>query len=141
MKLDVQNSGRPIIRLHDFNRDDLQRLRGSLEGLANGTKSSVRLDEETYVESIEGCRFVLRVGNSNEGIERTVDPNLFGWVSQRSTWEPYACTLTPEGWSRVLSGVDLLLHLRFLCSEYVWLHKQWDGHGTVAWLLSPSGEW
>jgi hypothetical protein len=141
MKLDVQNPGRPIIRLHDFDHDELQRLRASVEGLAAGTRASVSLHEEAYVQPLEGCRFTLRVGEADQGIERAVEPNLFGWVREPSTWEPYACTLTRDGWSRVASGVDLLLHLRFLCSEYVWLHKQWNDHGTVAWLLSPDGEW
>jgi hypothetical protein len=141
MKLDVQQGTRPIIRLHDFDHAELQQLRNSISRLTTCSLACVRLHEQSFVQPLDGCRFSLLTGFSNLGIQPTIEPNLFGWVAEPHAWLPFACILTPVGWSRVLHGVDLLLQLHFLCSVYVWLHKQWDGHGSIAWLLSPDGEW
>jgi len=141
MKLDVQQTGRPILRLHDFDQAELRCLRGDLDRLSNRERSEVALHDEPYVQSAGGCRLTLRVGAEDRGIEHSVDPNLFGWVSEPGTWDPYVCELTPSGWADVAQGVDLLLQLRFLCNEHVWLHKQWNSRGAVGWLLSPTGDW
>jgi hypothetical protein len=141
MQLDVQQTGCPILRLHDFDQEELRCLRVDLNQLSNRERLEVVLHNEPYVQSTGGCRLTLRVGTEDRGIEHSIDPNLFGWVNEPGTWDPYVCELTPSGWAHVAHGVDLLLQLRFLCNEHVWLHKQWDGRGAVAWLLSPTGDW
>jgi hypothetical protein len=109
--------------------------------LACAARAQVPLHQEPYVEPLDGCHLTLQVGDTNQGLLSESEPNLFGWVSQPGIWEPFTCTLSPQGWSRVGAGIDLLLHLRFLCSEYVWLHRQWTDHSDIAWLLSSDGEW
>jgi len=141
MKLDVQHANRATVRLHDFDQGDLRRFRSCVADLANLHRCVIALHDERFVSPGDGCRLTLRLGRLDRGIERSVEPNLFGWIHEPGAWDPYTCELTPQTWSQVTSGVDQLLRLRFLCSEYLWLHKQWEGHGSVAWLLSPNGEW
>lgn len=141
MKLDVYQANGTIIRLYDFTHQDLHQLRTDLLDLAHRWRSVIPLHEEPFVQPLGGCRLTLRLGGEDAGIHRAIEPNLFGWVAEHGTWDPYLCELTPQSWDRVSHGVELLLRLRFLCSEHVWLHKQWKCSGSLAWLLSPDGEW
>ena len=141
MQLDVQRSHGQVVRLHDFDHGDLQRLRELLSMLASAARPSVALHEAPFIRPMLGCRLLLQRGQENQGIQPATDPNLFGWATEPGTWDPFVCTLTLTGWNGVIAGVDLLLRLRFLCSEHVWLHRQWDGGSEVAWLLSPDGDW
>lgn len=141
MLLDLYRSSRPMIRLHNFDRSELECLRAGLASLSNTERTQLPLHEEPYVAPLAGCHFTLRVGLRDFGIQHSIEPNLFGWISEPGAWDPYVCELTPPTWGNVVRGVDLLLQLRFLCSEYVWLNRQWDPPGTVAWLLSATGEW
>ncbi|MGA1236121.1 MAG: hypothetical protein ACO34E_04580 [Limisphaerales bacterium] len=141
MKLDVQGSTRPILRLHDFDQPELVLLRQNICRLANRDCAILPLHQQPFVKPVGGCQLTLKASSRDHGIEHSIEPNLFGWTSQPGTWDPFVCELTPVTWGHVTNGIDLLLQLRFLCSEYVWLHKQWNSHGTAAWLLSPTGEW
>jgi len=141
MKLDVQHAGRPFLRLHDFDQEELRRFRERVAGLAAGVCQAVPLHEEPYIQPPNGCHLTLRVGAVDLGIEHTVVCRLSCGDATAEWPDSYVCELTREGWLRVGWGIDLLLPSRFLCGEYVWLHKQWEGHGAVAWLLSPTGEW
>ena len=141
MQLDVFQNSRPIIRLHSFDRAELSSLRSDLVTLCNLERDQITLHSEPFIEARRGCRFTLRVGSRDLGIQHLVEPNLFGWLTEPGTWDPYLCELTSPSWANVVRGVDLLLQLRFLSSEYVWLHRQWHPSGTVAWLLSPTSEW
>jgi hypothetical protein len=141
MRLDVECEFGLMLRLHDFDEMELRQLRELFNGLASGRRGWVALHAESFIQPVEGCRFILKVGEADYGICRVVEPNLFGWVAVSRLWEPFACELTRQAWRRVMAGADLLLEPWGLCGEHLWLHLQWGGTGGGRWLLSPDGEW
>lgn len=141
MKLDLCQEFGPVLRLRDFDHEDLTRFRDSLLDLSLGARSVLPLHELSFVEPQQGCRLTLKAGDTDEGLRRTVDPNLFGWVHEPGAWQPYDCVLSRSTWARLAANVEMLLHLRFLAGVYVWLHRQWHSQNDVHWLLSADGEW
>ena len=141
MKLDVEREFGLMLRLHDFDEMELRQLRELFNGLASGRCAYVALHEEPYIRAAEGCRMILKTGETDKGIGRVVEPNLFGWVAVSGLWEPFECELTRSAWCRVMAGADLLLEPWGLCGEHLWLHLQWGGSGLARGLLSPDGEW
>lgn len=141
MKLDIQDDFGAVIRLHDFNHADLQQLGEALGDLADGVRSVIPLHELRFVQPLAGCRMTLQAADRDEGIHPSVDPNLFGWLRERGSWQPYACLLSRPTWSRVAASVESLHHLRLLSGVYVWLHRHWESENEIHWLLSSDGTW
>lgn len=113
----------PLIRLYDFQPADVQRLDRIFDSLANGSRKELRLDQESFIEPIDGCRVRLRVGTCDAGIAQT-RPSEFD------------CILTPGGWSNV-AGLTEPFCAEVVPGTHQWLHKG----GKVSVLLSPDGSW
>ena len=119
MKLEFLPSGAracPLIRLYAFSRAEAQNLRELVKSLSNASRQSVSLDEEPWIESVEGCRLTLRLGNSDEGVRQS-GPSSFecilgssGWYNVEGLLDPF-CESEPAGfqWLTNTGNVSLLL--------------------------------
>ena len=125
MKLEFLASGAracPLIRLYAFNRAEAQKLRELVKSLSSASRQSVSLDEENWIEPVDGCRLVLRLGSRDEGTHE-VGPLSF------------ECLLNSSGWNNMEGLLD-----PFCESDPVGF--QWlTNTGKVSLLLSRNGNW
>ena len=126
MKMEFLASGSPdcpILRLFDFDRPQACRLREAVGELASGTVTAVDLDEVGLAEPVGGCRLVLKVGRTDQGVVRGGPTQFF-------------CVLTSEAWSNVEGLTEPF------CESADPRGLQWlDEHSDVSLLLSPTGRW
>src|SRR5689334_15877870 len=94
MKLEyLADASPPLVRLDEFNRAEVRQLRELVCSLVSGTRQSVSLQKEDWVQSIDGCCLDLRLGNRDRGIRKVPRLN-------------FECILTPHGWSNVEGLLD-----------------------------------
>lgn len=118
--LEAGSPGCPLIRLYDFNRAEAKSLRKLMKSLCDGSRESVSLSEEPWIESVKGCRLTLRLGNGGQGARQ----------SGASTFD---CVLTVANWDNVEGLLD-----PFCESEptgFQWLSSE----GKISLLLSCDG--
>jgi hypothetical protein len=111
----------PLVRLYQFRRTEVQRLRQTFEDLAAGRAEHVRLDKVTDVESIDGTQLTYSRGARDRGVIPS-GPNRFDVV------------LAPEGWQRCAGLAEPFCESN---SGYQWLYDL----GPVRLLLSHDGCW
>jgi|SRR5580700_894124 hypothetical protein len=125
MKLEFLANGAracPLIRLYEFNRAEAKNLRELVKSLSNASRQSISLEEEPWIESVEGCRLALRLGHRDEGVRE----------SGPSTFE---CVLNSGGWNNMEGLLD-----PFCKSDAVGF--QWlTTAGKISLLLSRVGTW
>jgi hypothetical protein len=125
MKLEFLEAGSPVcplIRLYDFNRAEAQSLRELVRSLRDGSRESVSLSEELWIESVKGCSLTLRLGDGEQGVRQS-GPSTFD------------CALAAVNWDNVEGLLDPFCEseptgFQWLCSE-----------GRVSLLLSRDGRW
>ena len=120
--LEVGSPDCPLIRLYDFNRAQAQSLRKLVKSLRDGSRESVPLSEEPWIESVRGCRLTLRLGDREKGVRQS-GPATFD------------CALTAANWDNVEGLLDPFCEseptgFQWLCSE-----------GKTSLLLSRDGRW
>ena len=124
MKIELLPTGAeecPLIRLFHFRRDEVEWLRQACRQLADGGPA-IALHEQPWVESVGGCRLVLRAAADDVGV--TVPPLTHDFV----------LTLSSEGWREVKVK---LRPFRSGTSGFNWLTDE----GDVRVLFSQSGQW
>ena len=113
----------PLIRLFQFETEDVIWLREMFDSLASGSQTFIPLHEQKGIEAVDGCRLDLRVGTRDMGIIQK-GPLTF------------ECTLTTEGWSEVASLAEPFCEAA-KPGTFQWLNDD----GDVSLLLSPDGLW
>jgi hypothetical protein len=113
----------PLIRLYDFQPSEAERLKELFDSLANGSRTSALLHEQTGIESVDACHLDLRLGTRDVGIAQK------GLLA-------FECTLTREGWSEVASLVE-----PFCAAAKAETHQWLTQDGKISLLISPSGRW
>ena len=113
----------PLIRLYDFDQEEVLRLKESFDHLADGSATSVLLHEQAGVEPIDRCQLILRTGKRDAGVVQ----------SGASTFE---CTLSPERWSDVAALAESIC-AAVRQNTYQWLNED----GEISLLLSRDGRW
>ena len=125
MKLDYLKDGSddcPLIRLYEFEGEELRRLRDCFEKLAEGRVACVRLQDVTPIRSVDGTQLTFSRATRDCGVMRHGEHN-------------FDVVLTPDGWQRCSE----LIGPRCQSSQgYQWL---WDDIGGIRILLSHNGAW
>lgn len=125
VKLDYLRDGTddcPLIRLYEFQSEEMQRLQRSFERLASGAAERVALDEVTPIESVDGTQLTFSRAASDNGVAS-------------SGQQSFEVQLTPRGWRRC---VELLEPFCKSSSGYQWLC---DDVGDIRLLVSHDGAW
>jgi hypothetical protein len=112
----------PLIRLYEFDQSEARQLRQLIKSLVTGDRQDVALQNEVWVESVEGCCLNLQLGTRNQGVRET-----------RAL--KFECVLSPDGWSNV-EGL-LAPFCESNSAGFQWLTHD----GRVALLISQSGQW
>lgn len=126
MKLEFLAEGSsdcPLIRLYDFDPIGAMRLREAFRTLSTGSRHSVPLHEEWWVEPIGECYLDLRLGARDLGIVQGLPLR-------------FECVLTADAWADMASLVDPFCESVSVSSSQ-WLNKD----GEISLLLSPNGQW
>jgi hypothetical protein len=116
-------SDRPLIRLYGFDRTGAMRLREAFRTLSTGSRQSIPLHEEWWIEPVEECTLDLRVGTRDLGVVERA-PSKF------------ECVLTAGTWTDMISLVNPFCESEGT-NSYQWLNKD----GEILLLLSPNGQW
>ena len=125
MKLEFLATGSPdcpLIRLYEFTRAQALSLRELVKSLSIGSRESISLSEQPWIESVKDCQLTLRFGDGGHGIRQ----------SKASTFE---CVFNADEWS----DVEWLLE-PFCESDptgFQWLSRK----GEASLLLSHDGRW
>ena len=129
MKLEFLADGSddcPLICLYDFDATDATRLKEAFHTLSEGSRQSIPLHEEWWMEPLDDCQLDLRLGKRDLGIVQRL-PMRFD------------CILTEEGWLEAMELTDTFCkgstHDGVI--TYQWLNE--DGEASL--LLSPTGRW
>lgn len=114
------NSG--LIRLYEYEQEDVRALRQAADELACGVREIILLNGGNWVTPIGGCSLVLKRGNSDRGV-RQLGPTSF------------ECELSPDGWSNVEGLLEPFCNPE--TTGFQWLTTD----GRIFLLVSQSGEW
>jgi hypothetical protein len=115
-----------IVRLYAFEPSEVVQLLDLFRNLADNPGVAVQLDEVPLVQSIGGCRILLKCGETDSGITK-----LAGYKNS------FECTLTAEGWRHAAYLAEWFTVKREP-NTYQWLYDL-DTH--IDFLLSPVGVW
>jgi hypothetical protein len=125
MKLEFLADGSddsPLIRLYGFDLAEATRLREAFRSIADGSRQSIPLHEEWWVETVEECHLDLRLGARDLGNVQRLPMR-------------FECVLTVDAWADMASLVDPFCIGRG--GELNWL----NGQGEARLLLSADGKW
>ena len=125
MKLEYLAEGSPVcplIRLYEFNHEEVLKLRELVRSLVTGDRQSVALQDEVWVEPVAGCCLSLHRGNRDQGVCKVAPLN-------------FECVLGSDGWSNVEGLLDPFCDSN--TAGFQWLTHD----GTAALLISQNGQW
>jgi hypothetical protein len=114
------NSG--LIRLYEYEQEDVRALRQAADELACGVRETILLSRENWLTPIGDCGLVWKRGSSNRGV-RQLGPTTF------------ECELSPAGWRDVEGFLEPFCDPE--TTGFQWLTT----HGKIALLISQSGQW
>lgn len=126
MKLEFLSDGLPdrsLIRLYGFDQTGAMRLREAIRTLSAGSRQSIPLHEEWWIEPVDDCTLDLRIGTRDLGVVERA-PSKF------------ECIVTADTWTNMTSMVDPFCESAS-ANSYQWLNKD----GEISLLLSPDGQW
>src|SRR6266849_355517 len=83
----------PLIHLYAFNTIEVGLLRDRVGALISGETRFVSLQDEVWIEPVDGCTLTMCRGKRNQGIIET-DPRKF------------ECVLSSAGWRNVEGWLD-----------------------------------
>lgn len=113
----------PLVRLYNFERSDVVALRDLCRALAAGRMQEVSLENQTWVNAIGGCSFVLRASRFDLGVN----------IPKSGT--PLVMEYSDEGWRAVAEKIAPFFRDGF--GDFQWLTNE----GDVNVLLSRDGLW
>lgn len=125
MKLDFLTDGPdglPLVRLYQFDFQDIANLFAGLSALASGASEKVEVHALAKVEAVDGAKLLFLLGTKDEGMVC-----LPGGTS-------FECVLTPESWGTVAGLVEPFRNENI---GFQWLVEI----GDAKLLLSVDGQW
>ena len=114
----------PLIRLYDYDTQQIYRMYALLLDLAVGRVNNVSLQKALPEEAVAGSDLVLQATDEDQGIVRD------------STQGRFFCRLGYSSWQSVAERV-LPFHSESSAETYQWL----DETSPISWLLSSNGLW
>jgi hypothetical protein len=124
MKIEFLSDGAdacPLVRLSHFRPDEVEQLRQACRNLADGG-GAIALHDQPWVESIDGCRLVLRAAADDVGVTKSAHAPAF------------ELALSSDGWREVEEKL-----MPFLTDAGGWNWLTDEGDARV--LISQSGQW
>lgn len=112
----------PLIRMFEYQPNEVEALRTACRELADGKRTEFALHEQAWIESVGGCAFIWKAGTKDVGV-RLPRPG-----------DPFVFIFSDEGWREV---EDKLLLFAPRSPGFNWLT---DG-GDVEVLISNDGRW
>lgn len=112
----------PLIRIFQFQREEVEALRAACRELAEGKRTEFILHEQPWIDAVGECAFIWKAGTKDMGV-RLPPPG-----------DPFVLIFSDEGWREV---EDKLLPFADSSPEFNWLT---DG-GEVEVLISNDGSW
>jgi hypothetical protein len=118
----------PVLLLYGNDLDETVRFRAAVEALADGSETSVRVEDLAGFSGVRGCSLVLQAGEANLGVERLQGANL-----------AFACTRNPEGWRHVWRLLEPFVDPETAggTNGFQWL----DESAAIEWIMSRSRGW
>lgn len=112
----------PLIRLYEFSPAEVGSLRELIKFLSSGSRESISLSEQPWIDSVEDCHLTLRLGDGGQGVRQ----------SGPSTFE---CVLSVDEWFNVEGLLDPFCESEL--NGFQWLSR----NGKTSLLLSHDGRW
>jgi hypothetical protein len=113
----------PLVRLFDFEVEEISALRKACKDLAERRLTNFALHEQPWAQPIRGCRFVWRMSQKDLGV-RIPRPR-----------EPLVFEYSDEGWREVEGKLSQFVEPE--ANTFNWLSME----GDVAVLISMDGNW
>ena len=129
MKLEFLAEGSedcPLIRLYDFDVTGAIRLREAFRALSDGSRQTIPLHQEWWMQSLEDCELVLRLGKRDLGVVQRLPMRL-------------ECVLTQQGWLEAMEKTEPFCTPQE--NPQAESHQCLNHDGEVSLLLSPNGKW
>ncbi len=92
-------SGSPLIRLFEFDTEQVKALSAITDALAEGNLERVNLNEALGLTSIGGCTLFLVRGEHSQGVVETKSKGIFDWVLTAELWEEVSDFIYPFSFS------------------------------------------
>ncbi|OGX07074.1 MAG: hypothetical protein A2Z88_11330 [Omnitrophica WOR_2 bacterium GWA2_47_8] len=127
MKIEYLKDGSPdcpILRLFEFNNDEVARLKEGLEKLRDGKTRRFEFHRESYVAPVNNCQLTFEIGDLNKGVYQAEDSK-------------FVCGLKRSGYAAILGFLEPFCVKPAAKDVYQWL----DETGEIALLLSRKGNW
>lgn len=124
MKIDYLHEGStdcPLIRLYEYQKNEIVELQRIVSDLAKGKRISFDLDRLNFIFSVENCSLSFIVNEKDDGIDTSANLS-------------FTCRLSTDGWAQM---AGLLSPFPNKIDGYQWL----DENGKVSLLISPDGRW
>jgi hypothetical protein len=131
MKLDYISSeglgagNPPIVRLYEFSAQEVVELIQVFTELADGKLHAVVLQNQRFIQPLDGISFVLRNGHEDIGMKQ---------IGKQLTFE---CELTADSWRKTVALSEVFLDEK--AHGYQWLVE--SPKLQIEFLLSKDGSW
>jgi hypothetical protein len=122
-QIDPEDPRRSIVRLYEHKPGEVLQLIDVLRALSNRRKTEVGLETMSFVEPIDGCRLLLKCGDSDKGIVDLGSCCL-------------ECELKEESWETAARRAESLIAAG--AGAFQWLY---DVATPIEFLLSLDGSW
>jgi hypothetical protein len=113
----------PLVRLFDFRSEEVNALRKACNDLADGRTSEFAVDEQAWVQPVNGCRFIWRASEKDVG------------VRMPASGQPLVLQYSDEAWREVEGKLSHFVEPQ--PSTFNWLTME----GDVEVLISMDGKW
>ena len=113
----------PLVRLFDFRSEEVNALREACVDLAEGRISELVLNEQAWVQPVNGCRFIWRASKKDVGVRRP------------ASGQPLVLEYSDEAWREVEGKLSQFVEPH--PDTFNWLTME----GDVGVLISLDGRW
>jgi hypothetical protein len=123
---DIKNpDGLLFVRLYEFQRQEVQKLKETFEALAAGTLKHVTLEKMMPVMSVDGSVLTFTHNKNDKGVIKT-GPLQFDFC------------MSSEGWLQAAALTEVFCDCAST-NGFQWLSAH--ASGRIDLLLSPNGDW
>ena len=119
MKLEYLADGSadcPLLRLFEFSRAEIRRLRDACQQLANRESHAWALHVQPWVAPVGGCEFTWRLSSRDEPVRTLEDGRTFelaqsaeAWLEMSDLLAPFMDSVAGYQWLVQGSGVNVLI--------------------------------
>ncbi len=126
MKIEYLEDDEPplsLVRLFDFRPEEVEALCKACNDLADGRISEFAVNEQAWVQPVDGCRFVWRASKKDVGVRRP------------ASGQPLVLEYSDEAWREVEGKLSRFVEPQ--PGTFNWLTME----GAVGVLISMDGKW